>query len=114
MIRIPLILKILAVHLLVLALVIAAIWLSTDFLAADYFMTLMKKYQVQPTEVHEMFVAANHRTLIEVGLAGTVVAVLLSVFLTRKILAPLGDMLNSTRRIAQGEYDDVPQCHSRG
>jgi len=76
-------------------------------------MALIKKYDVEPTDVHEMFLSANHRTLIEVGLAATLIAFLLCLWLTRRILAPIEQMLKSTRRIAEGDYECVTPAATR-
>ncbi len=43
-----LILKLLAIHLMVIAFVMVMVWLSINTLAADYFVTLMKKYNISP------------------------------------------------------------------
>ena len=48
----------------VIAVIILVVWLAIDQLAADYFMTLMDKYDVSPTETHQMFLAAIHRYLL--------------------------------------------------
>ena len=41
--------------------VIGIVWLAIDYLAADYFMVLMKQYHISPTDSHQMFLDAVHR-----------------------------------------------------
>ncbi len=96
--------KLLAVNLPIVAVVIAVIWAAIDFLAADYFMQLMKQYEISPSESHEMFVGAIHRYLIQVSLVAILVAAGLSLILTRRILRPLSDMAEVTQHLAAGDY----------
>lgn len=102
--RIRLVWKLLAVHVVVVVGVIAAIWLSIDLLAADYFMTLMKKFNIDADEVNEMFLAANKRSLVQVGVVAVLLAGALCYWLDRRMLRPLQQMQQSTERIAQGDY----------
>jgi HAMP domain-containing protein len=51
-----------------------------------------------------MFLAAGHRSLIRAGLGALMLAGILSVLLTRKVLRPLAQMSESTRRITAGDY----------
>ncbi len=111
--RVPLIWKLLGVHVIVVVAVIAAVWLSIDLLAADYFMTLMKKFNVDAVEVNEMFLAANKRSLIQVGAVAVLLAGGLCYWLHRKILAPLVQMQQSTERIAEGDYDCRVEASTR-
>lgn len=105
-VRILLIWKFLAVQIGVIAAVIVAVWLSFDFLAADYFMQLMKKFpEIDTKEVNEMFLSASQRSLLIVGAAAFVVSGLLGYWLTRRILSPLHQINLSTQRIAVGDYD---------
>jgi signal transduction histidine kinase len=51
-----------------------------------------------------MFLAAGHRALIWASLGALTLAGILSFLLTRKVLRPLAEMSESTRRIAAGDY----------
>lgn len=92
---------------------ISVVWLAIDYLAADYFMVLMKKYHISPTAAHHMFLGAVHRYLLWASLCAFGLAVLGSFFLTRKVLRPLSDMSRVTRQIATGDYAARVQVTSR-
>ncbi len=96
--------KLLGVNILVIGVVILIVWLAIDYLASNYFMTLMKKYNISPTEVHRMFLDATHRSLIWASLVTLALAAALSFLLTRKVLNPLTQMTGITRKIASGDY----------
>ena len=100
----PLLWKLVAIHIFLIAFVIAIVWFAIDTLAADYLMKLMEKYHVHPTATHAMFVDAVHRYLIWATLAGLLLSVLLSFLLLKRVLKPLLEMTQITRRIAQGDY----------
>lgn len=105
--------KLLSIHVLVIGVVILIVWLAIDYLAADYFMTLMKAYRISPTDIHQMFLHATHRSLIWATLATLALAVILSFLLTRKVLTPLSQMTGITRRIAAGDYSAQVKTSSR-
>ena len=90
----------------VIAVIILVVWLAIDQLAADYFMTLMDKYDVSPTETHQMFLAAIHRYLLWATLAALALALLLSFLLTRRVLRPLSQMAAITREVAAGNFSE--------
>ncbi len=96
--------KLLAINLVIIGVVIVIVWLSIDYLAAGYFMTLMEKYHISPTSSHEMFVSAVHRYLIWASLGALVLAIALSFLIMRRILNPLTQMTSITRDIASGNY----------
>jgi two-component system sensor histidine kinase BaeS len=75
-----------------------------DYLAADYLATLMKEYHVSPTTTHQMFIHAVHRYLIWATLAALGLAVTLSFLLLKRVLGPLIQMIDITKKIAQGDY----------
>ncbi len=102
--RSRLIWKLLGINVVIIGVVIVIVWLSIDYLAAGYFMTLMEKYHISPTSSHEMFVGAVHRYLIWASLGALVLAVALSFFIMRRILNPLIQMTEITRKIAAGDY----------
>jgi hypothetical protein len=43
----------------VIGIVILVIWLAIDQLAASYFTELMNKYDVSPTDIHQMFISSG-------------------------------------------------------
>jgi len=96
--------KLLLANLPVIAVIVLMIWLAIDHLAANYFMVLMDKYMVAPTETHHAFLQAIHRTLIWATLAALAVALLLSFLLTRRVLRPLLEMTVATRDVAAGNF----------
>lgn len=96
--------KLLGVSVLVIGVVILVVWLAFDYLAADYFMVLMKKYNIDPTAVHEMFLSSAHRYLIWASVFALVLAGVLSFLLTRRVLSPLSQMIGITQKIASGDY----------
>lgn len=101
--------KLMAIILVVIVFIILTVWLAIDYLAADYFMTLMDEYNISPEPVHAMFVTAVHRYLIWASLAATVLAVVLSFVMVKRVLGPLTAMTALTRDIAAGNYDvDIP------
>lgn len=101
--------KLLGVNLLVIVFVMSVVWLAVDYLAAGYFMILMEKYHISPTESQHMFVGAVHRYLVWASVAAFVLAVSLSVVLTRRLLRPLERMMGTAQRIAGGDFtDEVP------
>ena len=99
-----LILKLLAIHLAVIGFVMIIVWLSIDTLAAGYFVTLMEKYNISPEPAHAMFISAVHRYLVWAFVGAMALAVVLSFFLMRKVLAPLTRMNTTTRQIAAGDF----------
>jgi HAMP domain-containing protein len=99
-----LIFKLLTIHLVVIAFTMAIMWLVIDTLAAGYFVTLMEKYHISPEPAHEMFVNAVHRYLIWACLAALILAVVLSFFMMRRVLAPLTRMTQITQEIAAGNF----------
>jgi signal transduction histidine kinase len=96
--------KLLAINTAMIAVVILMVWVTVDYLAADYFTVLMDRYHISPAESHQMFLDAIHRYLIQTSLVAVALAVLLSFLLTRKVLRPLSDMSAVTRKIAAGDY----------
>jgi two-component system sensor histidine kinase BaeS len=99
-----LILKLMAIHLVVICFGMVIVWLSIDTLAAGYFVTLMEKYNISPGPAHKMFVSAIHRYLLWAFLGAAGLALLLSFLLMRRVLAPLSRMTVITREIAAGNF----------
>jgi signal transduction histidine kinase len=105
--------KLLGVNILVIAFVITVVWLAINYLAAGYFMILMKKYHIAPEASHQMFVSAVHRYLLGASVAAFVLALALSVVLMRRLLGPLTKMIGIAQRIAEGDYaGEVPVVSS--
>ncbi len=96
--------KLLGVNILIIGFVIIMVWLAVDYLAADYFVTLMHKYHISPTSSHEMFVSAVHRYLIWASLGALLLAVGFSFLIMKKVLSPLTQMTEITKKIASGDY----------
>ncbi len=88
----------------VIAVIILVIWLAINQLAADYFMDLMKKYDISPTEIHQMFLTSIHHYLIWASLAALAVAFVLSFLLTRRVLRPLSQMTTIAGAMAAGSF----------
>ncbi len=100
-----LILKLLAIHLVVIGFVMIIVWLAIDTLAAGYFVTLMEKYNISPEPAHAMFVDAVHRYLLWASLAALLLAAVLSFVMMRRVLSPLSRMTAISREIATGKFD---------
>lgn len=100
--RVRLLWKILLLNVPVLATGMLVIWLAIDYLAADYFMTLMEKHDVAPTTAHQMFVDSVHRYLIGASVAAMIIAGVVSFLLTRKILGPLTRITGTINAMASG------------
>jgi len=105
--------KILAINVPVIALIILVVWVAVDVLAANYFTELMKRYNIEPSETHAMFVASVHSYLIDASIIAAVLAALLSFLLTRTVLRPLSQMNAVTQRIAAGDYSARVEVRSR-
>ena len=97
-------LKLLAINVPVVALVILALWLVLDTLAADYFAVLMKEYKISPTDAHQMFIHSVHRYLLWTSIGALLLGALLSLLLTQMALRPLYQMMKTTSLIAMGDY----------
>ena len=96
--------KLLAVNVPVLAALMIVVWMAIDNYAADYFSVLMKKYHVSPTESHQMFIDSVPRDLIQASVVGLLLAGVLSYVLTKRVLRPLSQMTQATKKIAKGDY----------
>ncbi len=96
--------KLLAINMPVIGVVVLVIWLTIDYLAADYFSTLMSMYNISPSETHQMFLDAVHRYLIQATVVAVVLAGGLGFFFTRMALRPLSEMAAAARELATGDY----------
>ena len=88
----------------VIGIIFVIVWLAIDKLAASYFMALMNKYEVSPTDIHQMFISAIHHYLIWASIAALFIAFILSYLLTRRVLRPLLQMTTITQEVAAGNF----------
>ena len=88
----------------VILVILGVIWWAIDHLAAAYFMDLMNRYAIEPTEIHGMFLTSIHHYLLWASLVAVVVAALLSFMLTRRVLQPLSEMARITEKITAGDF----------
>ncbi|MBI3608176.1 MAG: HAMP domain-containing protein [Nitrospirae bacterium] len=102
--RIPLLWKLMGIHLLVITAVIGLIWIAVERIAGDYFMHLMKDYHIDPVVPHQMFLHATTSTLIWTSVGAVALALIASWALTRRILRPVRRMGVIAGRIAAGDY----------
>lgn len=102
--RLPLIWKLMGIHLLVISAVIAIIWIAIERIAGDYFMQLMQQYHIDPVTPHQMFLHATTTTLVWTSLGAFILALAASLVLTRRILRPIRGMGAIAGRIAAGDY----------
>jgi len=112
-VRVRLLWKLLAINIPVIGGVIAVVWIAINYLAANYFMVLMDKYDISPTEAHQMFLHAVHRYLIWASLGALALAASLSFLLTRKVLWPLSQMAAASQALATGNYGARVRVTSR-
>lgn len=84
--------------------IILVIWLAIDKQAAGYFMALMKKYEISPTEIHQMFLSSIHFSLIWASIVSLAIAFVLSFLLIRRVLKPLSQMTAITDQAANGDF----------
>lgn len=87
--------------LLVMMLLIAV---AVHWLSSSYFMSLMEKYNINPTEVHSMFLHSVDRFVLLAGSSGFVISSMLSVWLNYRLLKPISQIMNSAARISEGDY----------
>ncbi|MGI8992278.1 MAG: sensor histidine kinase [Bryobacteraceae bacterium] len=80
------------------------IWFSVDFLAADYFGRLMRRYNIPTTEVRQLFLEAVHRYLLWAGVAALAVSTILGGLLTNMTLRALTQIVVTARKIGGGNY----------
>lgn len=96
--------KLLLVNLVVILCVVGITWWAVDILAADYFMVLMKKFNIEPKDSHQMFLQTVHRYLLWSSAVAALVAVLLSWLLIKQVLRPLQRMTRLSGRLAAGDF----------
>jgi len=105
--------KVSGLHILVIVVVVVAVCSAIDTLAARYYTALMHEYSISPKVVHGMFLEALHRYVDGTGVLASVLAVILSLLVTRQVLGPLGKMTEMTKQIAAGNYSQRLQISSK-
>ena len=96
--------KLVGISALVVGGAIATVWIAIDYLAADYFMVLMKNYGIDPTDSPRMFVESIHTYLIWASLAAVGLGLVLSYVLIRWVLTSLFQKAESAEQIVAGNY----------
>ena len=102
--RVPLLWKLMGIHLVVITAVIGLIWIAIERIAGNYFMQLMKEFHIDPVTPHKMFLHATTSTLIWTSIGAVALALVASWILTRRILRPVRRMGAIAGRIAAGDY----------
>jgi signal transduction histidine kinase len=105
--------KLLATNIPIIGFVIVIVWLAVDYLAAEYFVSLMNQYHISATGTHEMFIAAVHRYLVWASVIALVLAVGLSFLVMRKVLSPLMQMSEIIGKISSGDFTGRVPVQSR-
>ena len=105
--------KLMAINLPVIVLVILVVWLSIDFLAADYFAALMRNYNISPTEIHRMFLDAVYYSILNASVLAVIMAIVLSFFLTRRVLRPLFAIAEVSRKVSRGDFTARAEISSK-
>lgn len=100
------------INLLAVGLVLAIVYAAVEYYAADYFMTLMKLYDISPTDAHKLFLQAMYLALGGAALVSLVGVLLLSYWLTVRVLRPLEQMNAQAERIARGELQGDVQIRA--
>ncbi|MBI3604836.1 MAG: HAMP domain-containing protein [Nitrospirae bacterium] len=104
--KISLIWKLVAINLLGVGIVILLAWQVIDHFAADYFMRLMKQYNIDPKILHEMFLHTTHQFLLLSMVLGLGVVSLLGFFMTKQVMRSLTQMSRVTQKLALGDYSE--------
>lgn len=99
-----LLIKLLLVTLVPAITAIIVIWLAIDKQAAGYFMALMKKYDISPTEIHQMFLSSIHFSLFWASIVALALGFFLSFLLIRRVLKPLSQMTTIADQVAAGDF----------
>lgn len=99
--------KLFLLNLLVIGIVVLVVWGAVDYLAQGYFVALMEKYHISPTESHGMFIDSIHRYLIWGSLLGVLTSAIISFIIMKRMLAPLTRMTQTTQKIAAGDFSDT-------
>ncbi|MFI5304741.1 MAG: sensor histidine kinase [Nitrospiria bacterium] len=104
--KMTLIWKLVGINLLGVGIVILLAWQVIDHFAADYFMKLMKQYNIDPKILHEMFLHTTHQFLLLSMFLGLGVVSLLGYFMTQQVMRSLIQMSQVTQKLARGDYSE--------
>jgi signal transduction histidine kinase len=102
--RVPLLWKLMGIHVLVITAVIGLIWIAIERFAGNYFMQVMQEYNIDPVMPHEVFLQATRSTLVWTSVGALALSLGASWVLTRRILRPMRRMGVLAGRIASGDY----------
>ncbi len=86
-------------------LVIGVIWLSIEYLAADYFTELMNQYNIAPNDIHRMFLDSVHQYLFWASAVAILLAVMVSYLLSNRVLRPLKEVSIAIHKMSAGDRD---------
>ncbi len=101
--------KLLASQALLIAGAVLCVQIAVDLLAADAFMALMKKYDIETDEVESMFRQATRIATVQVGAAAVLIAFVVDYWWIRRLLRPLDSLTAGSARVAAGDYSPVEQ-----
>lgn len=96
--------KLLLINTLALVIVLGTIGAAVHLLAAQYFVTLMEKYNIAPETTNAMFLQAVDRYLLIASLVGFSVATALSFWLNSRQTEPISKITQSAKSIAEGGF----------
>ena len=105
--------KLLLINMASLFVMLLLVSVAVHWLASSYFMTLMKEYSIDPSEVHRMFLQSVDRYLVIASLTGFAIASLLSLWLNYRLMRPVSQIMDSAARISEGDFSnrvDVKGC----
>jgi signal transduction histidine kinase len=111
--RLSLVWKLVAINLLGVGVVIVLAWQVIDHFAANYFMGLMREYNIDPEVLHHAFLHTTHQFLLFSMVLGLGVVLLMSFVITRQVLGTLTGMSRATRRLAGGDYSERVRVTTR-
>jgi two-component system sensor histidine kinase BaeS len=80
--------------------------LAIHWLASSYFMSLIEKYSIDPTDVHSMFLKSVDRFMLISGSIGFVISSLLNMWLNYQLLKPISQIMHSAARISEGDFSN--------
>ncbi|HXC61381.1 MAG TPA: ATP-binding protein [Nitrospiria bacterium] len=111
--KISLIWKLVAVNLLGVGIVIFLAWQVIDHFAADYFMDLMKQYNIDPKVLHGMFLHTTHQFLLLSMFLGLGLVLLVSFLMTKQLMRALTQMNKITQKLGRGDYSERVRVTTR-
>ncbi len=106
--------KLVALQMLVVGAVVAMVAYAVHTLAAAHFMALIDKYEVPKDAAYGMYLDAVDRHLIMAASLGGLLAISLSILVTRQTLKPLAELSGVAKKIAEGDYTSRVRQPRRG